>query len=239
MTQPVSRSLVSIIIPVYNERHTFEELLRRVCEAPVEGCEKEVIVVDDGSTDGTRDILRRRAPESRADGVTVLFQPENRGKGAALRRGFAEARGQIVLIQDADLEYDPQDFPALLAPILRGDADVVYGSRFRGSGERGSIGQHLGNRVLTLAANILTGLRLSDVYVGYKVFRGDVLQSMLLKENRFSIEAEITIKVARGRWRVREVPITYKPRTHAEGKKIRFRDAAHGLWALVRYRVRP
>jgi glycosyltransferase involved in cell wall biosynthesis len=234
----VSRPLLSVVIPVYNERQTVEELIRRVLGAPVHGLDTEIIVVDDGSTDGTREILERLAPGGGA-GVAVFYQPANRGKGAALRRGFEEAHGDLVLIQDADFEYNPRDYPQLVEPILRGDADVVYGSRFLASGPRGRLGQIIGNTALTITANLLTGLRLSDAYVGYKVFRREVLRSMTLNEDRFSFEAEITIKVARGRWRVREVPISYRPRTHEEGKKIHLRDAVHGLWSLVRYRLRP
>ncbi|MDR7418065.1 MAG: glycosyltransferase family 2 protein [Armatimonadota bacterium] len=237
MTGPQGDPLLSIVVPVYNEQRTIEQVLRRVRAAPLDGLSTEVLVVDDGSTDGTRDILHRLVSGGQADGVTVLLQPTNRGKGAALRRGFAEARGGIVLVQDADLEYDPRDYPELLAPILRGDADVVYGTRFRGDGPRGRIGQRLGNKALTALANLLTGLRVSDAYVGYKVFKREVLRAITLREDRFSVEAEITMKVARGRWRVREVPIAYSPRTHAEGKKIHFRDAVHGLWSLIRYRL--
>jgi glycosyltransferase involved in cell wall biosynthesis len=239
VTAPQARSLLSVVVPVYNERQTIAEVLRRVGAARLDGVEAEVIVVDDGSTDGTRDVLQRVAPGGQAGGLAVLLEPTNRGKGAALRRGFAEARGEILLIQDADLEYDPHDYPALLAPILRGDADVVYGTRFRGAGPRGRIGQRLGNRALTALANLLTGLRISDAYVGYKVFRREVLSQLTLREDRFSVEAEITMKVARGGWRLREVPISYHPRTHAEGKKIHFRDAVHGLWSLIRYRIWP
>ncbi|OFX29646.1 MAG: hypothetical protein A2Z07_07655 [Armatimonadetes bacterium RBG_16_67_12] len=231
--------MLSVVIPVYNERQTIEELIRRVRAASVDGLDIEIVIVDDGSTDGTRDILERLAPGGRAGSVAVFYQPANRGKGAALRRGFEEARGELVLIQDADFEYDPRDYAQLVAPILRGDADVVYGSRFLASGPRGRIGQVIGNRALTALANLLTGLHLTDVYVGYKVFRREVLRRMNLKEDRFSFEAEITIKVARGSWRVCEVPISYRPRTHAEGKKIHLRDAVHGLWSLVRYRLRP
>jgi glycosyltransferase involved in cell wall biosynthesis len=237
MTEPNGTPLLSIVVPIYNERPTVEELLRRVRSAPLDGLRSEVVIVDDGSTDGTREILQRLTAGGQANGTTVLMQPTNLGKGAALRRGFAEVRGEIVLIQDADLEYDPRDYPALLAPILRGEADVVYGARFGGGGRRGWVGQRFGNKALTALANLLTGLRISDAYVGYKAFRREVVSQLSLREDGFSVEAEITMKVARGRWRVREVPVGYAPRTHAEGKKIRFRDALHGLWSLMRYRL--
>jgi glycosyltransferase involved in cell wall biosynthesis len=231
---PEARPLLSVIVPVYNERTTIEEVLRRVCSAQFS---KEVIVVDDGSVDGTPEVLRGFAAGPSANGMRVIVQPRNLGKGAALRRAFREARGDIILVQDADLEYDPRDYGGLLAPILNGAADVVYGTRFAGGGPKGSSGQVIGNKVLTALSNVLTGLRLSDVYVGYKIFRRLVLADLRLKEDRFGFEPEITAKVARRRWRVVEVPISYRPRTFAEGKKIRFKDALLGLWHIVRYRI--
>ncbi|MDQ7858092.1 MAG: glycosyltransferase family 2 protein [Armatimonadota bacterium] len=223
--------LLSVVIPVYNERATIEELLRRVAAAPFD---KEIIVVDDGSTDGTREVLAG-LDGTVPDGIRIALLPANAGKGAALRRGFQEARGAIVLVQDADLEYDPADYPRLLAPLLDGEADVVYGSRFLAGRARGRPGQRIGNRVLTLWSNLFTGLRLSDVYVCYKVFRREVLDGLALRENRFGFEAEVTARIARRGWRVREVPISYRPRTHAEGKKIKLKDALAGLWCVVRY----
>ncbi|MDR7521797.1 MAG: glycosyltransferase family 2 protein [Armatimonadota bacterium] len=230
----MSPPLLSVVIPVYNERGTIEEVLRRVRAV---GIASEIIVVDDGSTDGTQEALRRLCEHASRDHTRILFQATNRGKGASVRWAFQEARGRIVLIQDADLEYDPADYPRLLQPILNGDADVVFGSRLRQPGYSGSIGQVLGNRVLTSLSNLLTGLRLTDVYVGYKVFRREVLAQIRLREDRFGFEAEVTAKVARGGWRVREVPVSYRPRTCAEGKKIRLRDALWGLWCIVRYRL--
>jgi glycosyltransferase involved in cell wall biosynthesis len=221
---------LSVVIPVYNERATIEELLRRVAAVPID---KEIIVVDDGSTDGTREVLAHLDGQA-AGGLRVALQPANAGKGAALRRGFQEARGAIVLVQDADLEYDPRDYPRLLAPLLHGEADVVYGSRFLQGTPRGTAGQRIGNRVLTAWSNLFTGLRLTDVYVGYKLFRREVLQGLALRENRFGFEAEVTAKIARRGWRIREVPISYRPRTHAEGKKIRMRDAIAGMWCVAR-----
>ena len=225
--------LLSVVIPVYNERATLEELVRRVQAVPIE---KEIIVVDDGSTDGTREILARSpmgSPE-----IRVLLQDANRGKGAALRRGFREARGAIVLVQDADLEYDPADYPQLLAPIERGVADVVYGSRFLGGPHRVLLFWHyLGNRALTTLSNVFTNLNLSDVWTGYKVFRAEVLHGLDLREDRFGFEAEVTAKIARGRWRVYEVPIAYHGRTYAEGKKITWKDGVRGVWVTLRYGV--
>jgi len=225
--------LLSVVIPVYNERATLEELVRRVQAVPIE---KEIIVVDDGSTDGSREILAR-SPKAWPE-VRVLLQDSNRGKGAALRRGFREARGAIVLVQDADLEYDPSDYPQLVAPIERGVADVVYGSRFLGGPHRVLLFWHyLGNRALTTLSNVFTNLNLSDVWTGYKVFRAEVLHGLDLREDRFGFEAEVTAKVARGRWRVYEVPIAYHGRTYAEGKKITWKDGVRGVWVTLRYGV--
>ena len=220
----------SVVIPVYNERGTIEKLLARVQAVPLD---KEIVVVDDGSTDGTRELLARLT----ADGaVRVFLQDHNRGKGAALRRGFAEARGAVILIQDADLEYDPADYPVLLGPIDRGVADVVYGSRFLGGPHRVLLFWHyVGNRLLTTLSNVFTNLNLSDVWTCYKVFRADVLREITLHEDRFGFEAEVTAKIARGRWRIYEVPIAYHGRTYAEGKKITWKDGIRGVWCTLRY----
>jgi len=222
---------LSVVIPVYNERATVEELLKRVQAVPLD---KEIVIVDDGSTDGTRELLAGLAA---ADGsVRVFLQPANRGKGAALRRGFAEARGAVVLIQDADLEYDPTDYPTLLEPIERGVADVVFGSRFLGGPHRVLFFWHsVGNWVLTTLSNMLTNVNLTDVWTCYKVFRAEVLRAITLKEDRFGFEAEVTAKVARGRWRIYEVPISYHGRTYAEGKKITWKDGVRGVWCTLRY----
>jgi glycosyltransferase involved in cell wall biosynthesis len=220
----------SVVIPVYNERGTIEKLLERVQAVPLD---KEIVVVDDGSTDGTRELLARLT----ADGaVRVFLQDENHGKGAALRRGFAEARGAVILIQDADLEYDPGDYPGLLGPIDRNEADVVYGSRFLGGPHRVLLFWHyVGNRLLTTLSNVFTNLNLSDVWTCYKVFRAEVLRDITLREDRFGFEAEVTAKIARGRWRIYEVPISYHGRTYAEGKKITWKDGIRGVWCTVRY----
>jgi glycosyltransferase involved in cell wall biosynthesis len=222
---------LSVVIPVYNERATIGELLKRVQAVPLD---KEIVVVDDGSTDGTRDLLRGfPTPDG---GIRVVWHARNLGKGAALRRGFAEARGAVVIIQDADLEYDPADYAHLLEPIERGVADVVYGSRFLGGPHRVLFFWHaVGNHLLTTLSNMLTNLNLTDVWTCYKVFRMEVLRSLTLREDRFGFEAEVTAKVARGRWRIYEVPISYHGRTYAEGKKITWKDGVRGVWCTLRY----
>lgn len=225
------RPKVSVVIPVYNERATVEELLRRVQAVELE---KEIVVVDDCSTDGTREILQRL----QTDRVRAFFHDRNRGKGAALRRGFEEARGEIVIVQDADLEYDPGDYHTLLQPIERGVADVVYGSRFLGGTHRVLFFWHsVANKVLTLVTDMFTNLNLSDVWTCYKVFRREVLERITLKEDRFGFEPEVTAKVARGGWRVYEVPVSYYGRTYAEGKKITWKDGIRGMWCVFRYHV--
>lgn len=242
---------LSVVIPVYNERATIEELLQGVQAIAID---KEIIIVDDGSTDGTEVFLREvveaakhnpavlTCPQTnyrlRADNIRVFFHQRNLGKGAALRRGFQEGRGEIVIVQDADLEYDPQDYPKLLEPIERGRADVVYGSRFLGGPYRVLFFWHyVGNKVLTTLSNILTNLNLSDVWTCYKVFRREVLQSIQLEQDRFGFEAEVTAKVAKGGWRVYEVPISYSGRTYAEGKKITWKDGFKGIWCTLFYNL--
>lgn len=221
---------LSVVIPVYNERRWVEEIVRRVESAPFD---KEILLVDDGSTDGSREILRR----FRERGHRVIFKDANEGKGAALRAGFEMAIGDIILVQDADLEYDPVDYPRLLEPILQGRADVVFGSRFL-TGPRGRLPHFLANRLLTALSNRTTGLRLTDMETGYKVFRREVLQTLRLKSDRFGFEPEFTAKIARHRpaWRVTEVPIRYSARSYAEGKKIGLWDAVSAVAAIVRFR---
>jgi len=243
---------VSVIIPVYNERTTIEEIILRVQSVDLD---KEIIIIDDASTDGTReflaDLARHATPNPgaitlpasghrlRADNIRVLFQTRNQGKGAALRRGFQEARGGIVIIQDADLEYDPGNFHKLIEPIEHGDADVVYGSRFLGGPHRVLFFWHyVGNKFLTTLSDMFTDLNLSDVWTCYKAFRLEVLKHIDLRENRFGFEQEITSKVAKSGWRVFEVPISYYGRTYAEGKKITWRDGLQGLWCILRYSSR-
>jgi glycosyltransferase involved in cell wall biosynthesis len=226
---------LSVVVPVYNERATIKQVLERVLAV---GIEKEIVIVDDGSTDGTREFLVELAAQSRADNIRIFFQAENRGKGAAVRRGFGEAQGQIVLVQDADLELDPQDYFKLLAPIERGEADVVYGARFLRGRPRGEKFSHyLGNRWLTRLSNLLTGLRLNDVWTCYKAMRREVLPSLDLRENGFSFEPEITARLARGGWRIREEPVSYFPRSFGEGKKIGWRDGIEGFVATIRYNL--
>ncbi|MEQ8763003.1 MAG: glycosyltransferase family 2 protein [Planctomycetota bacterium] len=224
--------LLSVVIPVYNEAKTVEELVERVQEAPFD---KELIMVDDGSKDGTRDILRQI--EAANDNVRVIFHEANAGKGAALRTGFEHVRGDIVLIQDADLEYNPSEYPALIRPIIDGRADVVYGSRFLGEVHRVHLFWHYaGNKFLTLLSNMMTNLNLTDMETCYKVFRVEVLRSIEnLQQNRFGFEPEITAKISRGRWRIYEVPITYQGRDYAEGKKIGWRDGFSAIWCILKY----
>ena len=226
---------LSVIIPAYNERGTLEEVLGRVARAPME---KEVIVVDDGSDDGTREILERLSQDADpSDRLRIFFHDRNQGKGAAVRTGIAHATGDWILIQDADLEYDPQDYAVLLAPLLEGRADVVYGSRFLDGTHRTRYLQHyLANRFLTFVSNLMTGLKLTDMETGYKVFRRDVLNGIRLRSNRFEIEPEITAKVARRGCRIYEVPISYNSRSYQEGKKITWVDGVKALWALFRFR---
>lgn len=228
---------VSVVIPVYNERNTIEELLRRVQAVEVD---KEIVVVDDGSKDGTQEFLRQLQATGafRTDNIRVFLQERNQGKGAALRRGFQEARGEWVIVQDADLEYDPQDYYQLLAPLEKGVADVVYGSRFIGGTHRVLLFWHsVGNSVLTILSNMCTNLNLTDVWTCYKVFKREVLEGIALKEDRFGFEPEVTAKIAKGRWRIYEVPVSYYGRTYAEGKKITWKDGMRALVCIVRYHL--
>ena len=232
---------LSVVIPAYNEEATVETLLRRVVEAPLpDGVELEMVVVDDGSQDGTRDVLRRLDATDELPMVYVEHE-QNRGKGAALRTGFQRAGGDIVLVQDADLEYDPKEYPVLLQPILDDQADVVYGSRFLSGPHRVLFFWHsVGNRFLTLLSNMLTDLNLTDMETCYKVFRAEVLRGMDLRSDRFGIEPEMTAKIAKGKkWRVYEVPISYHGRTYAEGKKIGWKDGVSAIWAILRYNLLP
>ena len=226
--------LLSIVVPAYNEARTIEQVLRRLAEEDLGG-PYEVIVVDDGSTDGTPDLAERAG----IDEVSVVRLPANRGKGAAVRAGIAQARGGIVVIQDADLEYDPADIPKLLDPLRRGVADAVYGTRLRGGEpQRAHMFWHyVGNRFLSLLTNVLFNTTISDIEVGYKAFRGDLIRSLELRSDDFAFEAEVTAKILRRQVRLYEVPISYYGRTYAEGKKIGWRDGVIAVAALVRYRI--
>ena len=224
---------LSVVIPVFNEEKTIEQIVDRVQRVPVD---KELIIVDDCSTDDTPRILARL---EKADNVRVLRHERNRGKGAALRSGFAEASAEIVIIQDADLEYDPQEYPKLLEPILEGRADVVYGSRFSGGQPHRVLyfWHSVGNRFLTLLSNMFTNLNLTDMEVCYKVFRREIIQAIEIEESRFGFEPEITAKLAKTGCRIYEVGITYAGRTYQEGKKIGWRDGFRAIWCILKYNV--
>ena len=232
---------LSVLIPVYNEERTLEELVRRVSAVPMP---KEIILVDDGSQDRSRQVLEsiRQENERIADPsnqLKLIFQSTNQGKGAALKQGLRQVTGEIVIIQDADLEYDPKDYPALLEPIINGVADVVYGTRFAGGGAHRVLffWHSMGNRLLTLVSNMLTNLNLSDMEVGYKVFRATALYGIELKSSRFGFEPEITMKLAKRRCRFYEVPISYHGRTYEEGKKITWKDGVAALYYMIRFKL--
>jgi dolichol-phosphate mannosyltransferase len=225
---------VSIIIPVYNEIHALDRVMERVLAAPLPpGMEREVIVVDDGSTDGTTQLLEKYYGQPL---VVVHHSPVNFGKGAALRIGITKATGDFILVQDGDLEYDPRDYVKVLAPLAEGRAAVVYGSRFRGDMRNMKFANWLANRILTVAANLLYGARITDEATAYKAFRADVLKGMQLRCIRFEFCPEVTAKVRRMGHRIHEVPISYNARGILEGKKIRWQDGVEALWTLVRYR---
>jgi glycosyltransferase involved in cell wall biosynthesis len=232
---------LSILVPVYNEERTLEEVVRRISAVPTP---KEIIIVDDGSKDRSREILTRLQKEndravSADNTIRVFFQPQNQGKGAAIKAALSHVTGEVVIIQDADLEYDPKDYPTLLEPIQSGLADVVYGTRFYGGGAHRVLffWHYVGNQLLTLISNIITNLNLSDMEVGYKVFRAEVLKGIDLKSPRFGFEPEITVKLAKKQCRFYEVPISYNGRTYAEGKKITWKDGIAALYYLIRFRL--
>ncbi|MGH9701793.1 MAG: glycosyltransferase family 2 protein [Candidatus Acidiferrales bacterium] len=240
---------LSVVMAVYNERAFIEEILRRIQAV---GLEEEIVVVEDGSKDGTRELLQELQRQQaaglvegeilggraklRLDKIRFLFQEKNQGKGAALRKGFAEALGDILLVQDADLEYDPKDYSKLLEPILDGRADIVYGSRFLGGPQRVHFFWHyVGNKFLTLLSDMLTNLKLTDIETCYKVFRREVMEKINLRSDRFGFEPEITAKIAKGKWRIYEVPISYAGRSYEEGKKITWKDGVVTLIAILRF----
>ena len=231
---------LSVLIPVYNEERTLEEVVRRVRAVAIP---KEIILVDDGSKDRSPEILTRlqeaNGPVDPLNQIKVFFQPSNQGKGAALKSALSHVTGDVVIIQDADLEYDPRDYPTLLEPIQAGLADVVYGTRFHGGGPHRVLffWHYLGNLALTLISNMLTNLNLSDMEVGYKVFRAEAVKGVNLKSKRFGFEPEITVKLAKKRCRFYEVPISYHGRTYAEGKKITWKDGIAALYCLIRFRL--
>jgi glycosyltransferase involved in cell wall biosynthesis len=225
---------VSIVIPCYNERNTIEKIVETVRNAPLEN--KEIVIVDDGSQDGTQSVLKERISQIVDQ---IIYHPVNRGKGAALRSGFAAASGDIILVQDADLEYDPADYPVLLEPLMSGKADAVFGSRFMGGRpHRVLFFWHMaGNRFLTLLSNIFTNLNLTDVETGYKAFKAPLIKAIQIEEDRFGVEPEITAKLARTGCRIYEVGISYSGRTYAEGKKINWKDGLRAIYAILRYNL--
>ena len=223
--------MLSIVIPIYNERKTINEVIRRVQAVDYD---KEIILVDDASTDGTQDFLKEY---EQLEKFKVVYKTKNEGKGSALRAGFEKAVGEIIVVQDADLEYDPTDYPVLLKPILDGRADVVYGSRFLGGPHRVFLFWHyVGNNILTTLSNMCTNLCLTDMETGYKVFRRTVLDAFTLKSNRFGFEPEFTCKIALNKFRIYEVPISYSGRDYEEGKKIGWKDGVAALWFIFRFR---
>jgi glycosyltransferase involved in cell wall biosynthesis len=223
---------LTIVIPVFNEKETIHDILDAVSATPFR---KEIIVVDDGSIDGTRDLLATLQQE----GLKVFMHDRNQGKGAALQTGFSHATGDIIIIQDADLEYDPDEYPVLLKPILDGKADVVYGSRFAGHGAHRVLyfWHYVGNRFLTLLSNLFTNLNLTDMETCYKVFTKEALAGVVIKENRFGFEPEITAKMAKKKLRIYEVPISYYGRTYEQGKKINWKDGVSALWCILKYNL--
>jgi glycosyltransferase involved in cell wall biosynthesis len=224
---------LSIVIPVFNERNTVVEIVRRVRSVELPGgLDREVVIVDDGSTDGTREVL----DQLRDSTVRIIKNPVNQGKGAALRTGFAAATGDLVIVQDADLEYDPEDYPRLINPVLRGKARVVYGSRFTGERRNMLFLHWVGNRFLSLVTNVLYNSTLSDMETCYKLFDRELLDTIDLRSDKFEIEAEVTAKLLKRRVRIYEVPISYAGREFDEGKKITWRDGFSALWTLLKYR---
>jgi glycosyltransferase involved in cell wall biosynthesis len=234
------QATVSVLMPVYNEHDTIETIIGQVRTAPIAPIQIEIVVVDDGSTDGSRDLLQRIHAEGKIQ--KLHLQPENRGKGAAIRQAIGMSTGDIVVVQDADLEYDPADWPVLFAPILDGKADACFGSRFLGGPHRVLFFWHsVGNKMLTMFSNIFTNLNLTDMETCYKAMRGDVARQIqpLLKSDRFGFEPEITARLAKAKARIFEVPISYSGRTYAEGKKINWKDGIAAFWHILKYNLAP
>ena len=224
---------VSVVIPVYNEVGTIEEIISRIHAVPLE---KEIVIVDDGSTDGTREQLKKINQDK--ENMKILYHNRNQGKGAALRTGFEAVTGDIIIVQDADLEYSPREYPVLLEPILDGRADVVYGSRFLGGPHKVSFFWHyVGNKLLTFLSNLLNNLSLTDMWTCYKVFRKQVLKDITLRSNRFGFEPEFTAKVAKKKFRIYEVPVSYSGRDYSEGKKITWKDGIKAIFTIFRFRL--
>jgi glycosyltransferase involved in cell wall biosynthesis len=229
-----SAPTLSVVMPVYNEMATLPEILKRVDAVPID---KEILVVDDGSTDGSREWLTEHVAGADSNRLRLFFHEKNQGKAGALSTGFKEALGDIVIIQDADLEYDPEEFPKIIQPILDGKADVVFGSRFQGSNVRVHLFFHyLANRLLTLFSNICTNLNLTDMECCYKAFRREIIQKITIQSRRFAVEPELTQKVAKMKVKVYEVPVDYHGRDYDEGKKIGFTDAIEAVWAILRFK---
>jgi len=228
------KTLLSIVMPVYNEKRTFRECFIQVFNKEIEGVDKEIIIVESNSTDGTRELVRQVSKEN---GVKVIYQDLAKGKGNAVRAGLQAISGDIVLIQDADLEYDPRDYPELLKPIQEGLADVVYGSRFLGGSHRVTMFWHMvANRMLTFMTNILYNTILTDMETGYKVFKRQVIEGVTFRANSFDFEPEFTAKILKRNFRIFEVPITFNPRDYTQGKKIKLHDAFEAVWTLIKYR---